>query len=1075
MTRINTNVISLNAQKTLARSNVQLQEALTRLSTGLRINSGKDDPAGLIASEVLRSDITSVNRAITNNQRANQMIATADSALGQVSSLLNDIRGLVSEAANSGAMSAEQVAANQLQIDSSLEAIDRIANITQFQGRRLLDGNLDFITTGVDTTKLSDLSIDQANFGDQTEIGVAVDIRAQATQGSLGYAYGAIPADLVLEVGGKEGYEAFNFAAGSKIEDMAAAINLVSDALGVSAKVESGATQGSITISSFGDNNDLVLEAKTPGEQAGNYRVKFVADPTGGSLGVSYTEPTAKDAGTIVVNLETQPWVPASVTIDDTSSLNNAFSITSLLPGSQFNGVTVAFAVDAAAVGQEYATYASGVLTLHVHDNGAGGTDSTANDIISGIKSATRSPVVSRLFTAQNNIDSNGSGTIDMTNAAWGAAVFAGGVDGGEVLSTANDVISAINNTAGLQDLVTASRATGDNGYGVVSPFEEYAFSGVTDANNRLQFLGPEGTRDLRFVSLPGQELGIDLATEPEIDGFSSATIQGTNANTSIVVTARSKGADYDDVAITYHDTGAPGLNAVVWDPQSKTLDVYVQAGTTAQTVVDLINSDTYVNRFFRADNYGVSTGAGAISANDFDTALPLATTAGGVIDPGTILVNLATDADGLISTTAQDLIDYFNSDANRGLLEPLGISVSNAPGSTGEGLLEPTTEDLTFATSGTNLQDTAATATLTAITGSDALITISAIEPGSAYGGVRVVFEDTAAAKGAETAYYDSITKVLTISIKDGATQASDVIAAINDPLNPEVSDLFIARDGIDRSGHTSAGTGLISDTDGGTLSSGVIDLGTEEGAAFLGNEDRTNTGLTFIANEYGSDAFVSVKALNGGTFRVTDSQGMVTDRSTGTDVDVRVNGVQAIGRGLTATVNTSALDLSFTVSSTLESGASTAFTIVGGGAQFQLGPDVVSNQQARMGISSVNTAKLGGVSGRLYELRSGGGKSLENDVLGAARVVDEVVTQITTLRGRLGAFQRTTLDTNINALNDTLESLTEAESSIRDADFAAESARLTRAQILVQSGISVLSIANSSPQNVLALLRNQ
>ena len=135
MTRINTNVSSLNAQKTLARSNASLQESLTRLSTGLRINAGKDDPAGLIASEVLRSDIISVERAITNSNRANQMIATADSALGQVSSLLNDIRGLVSEAANTGAMSSEQIAANQLQIDSSLEAIDRIAQVTSFQGK----------------------------------------------------------------------------------------------------------------------------------------------------------------------------------------------------------------------------------------------------------------------------------------------------------------------------------------------------------------------------------------------------------------------------------------------------------------------------------------------------------------------------------------------------------------------------------------------------------------------------------------------------------------------------------------------------------------------------------------------------------------------------------------------------------------------------------------------------------------------------------------------------------------------------------------------------------------------------
>src|SRR5574338_1008942 len=113
MSRINTNVSSLIAQTRLNRSQDQLQESLTRLSTGLRINSGKDDPAGLIASENLRRDITSINKAISNSDRANQLIATADSALGQISNLLNDIRGLVTEAANSGVLSPEQIAANQ--------------------------------------------------------------------------------------------------------------------------------------------------------------------------------------------------------------------------------------------------------------------------------------------------------------------------------------------------------------------------------------------------------------------------------------------------------------------------------------------------------------------------------------------------------------------------------------------------------------------------------------------------------------------------------------------------------------------------------------------------------------------------------------------------------------------------------------------------------------------------------------------------------------------------------------------------------------------------------------------------
>jgi flagellin-like hook-associated protein FlgL len=166
--------------------------------------------------------------------------------------------------------------------------------------------------------------------------------------------------------------------------------------------------------------------------------------------------------------------------------------------------------------------------------------------------------------------------------------------------------------------------------------------------------------------------------------------------------------------------------------------------------------------------------------------------------------------------------------------------------------------------------------------------------------------------------------------------------------------------------------------------------------------------------------------------------------------------------------------LQLSFSVNSGLSDGASLNFSITGGGATFQLGPDVVSNQQARIGIQGVSSATLSGVSGSLFELRSGGAKDLTTDVKGAAKVVDEVISTVTGLRGRLGAFQKTTLETNINSLNDTLVNLTDAQSSIRDADFAVESANLTRAQILVQAGTSVLSISNQNPQNVLALLKN-
>ncbi|HEX5470632.1 MAG TPA: flagellin, partial [Lacipirellulaceae bacterium] len=163
-----------------------MEQSLTRLSTGLRINTGKDDPAGLIASENLRSDITSIQKAISNTDRADQVIATADSGLGQVSGLLNDIRGLITEAANSGGSDADQIKANQLQIDQSLKALNQIAQTVTFQGRKLLDGSLDFITqAGTNFNQLSGLSIDQANLGATGALSVDVDVTAAATKASL--------------------------------------------------------------------------------------------------------------------------------------------------------------------------------------------------------------------------------------------------------------------------------------------------------------------------------------------------------------------------------------------------------------------------------------------------------------------------------------------------------------------------------------------------------------------------------------------------------------------------------------------------------------------------------------------------------------------------------------------------------------------------------------------------------------------------------------------------------------------------------------------------------------------------
>src|SRR5205814_3117330 len=102
MSRINTNVSSLIAQRVLRKNNDALNTSLERLSTGLRINRGSDNPAGLIASENLRAEKTGISTAIDNAQRATNIIGTAEGGLDEVSSLLTSLQGLIVTSTTTG-------------------------------------------------------------------------------------------------------------------------------------------------------------------------------------------------------------------------------------------------------------------------------------------------------------------------------------------------------------------------------------------------------------------------------------------------------------------------------------------------------------------------------------------------------------------------------------------------------------------------------------------------------------------------------------------------------------------------------------------------------------------------------------------------------------------------------------------------------------------------------------------------------------------------------------------------------------------------------------------------------------
>ncbi|NNF61204.1 MAG: flagellin, partial [Gammaproteobacteria bacterium] len=137
---INTNVMSLNAQRNLSTSDSTLAQALQRLSTGLRINSAKDDAAGLAISDRFTTQIRGLNQAVRNANDGISLAQTAESALSEVSNNLQRIRELAVQSANATNSDSDR-AALDAEVQQRLAEIDRIASQTTFNNRKVLDGS----------------------------------------------------------------------------------------------------------------------------------------------------------------------------------------------------------------------------------------------------------------------------------------------------------------------------------------------------------------------------------------------------------------------------------------------------------------------------------------------------------------------------------------------------------------------------------------------------------------------------------------------------------------------------------------------------------------------------------------------------------------------------------------------------------------------------------------------------------------------------------------------------------------------------------------------------------------------
>jgi flagellin len=286
MSQINTNIPSLVARSNLRRANDDLQVRLERLSTGLRINRGADDPAGLIIANRLGSEISGLNQAVRNSERASAVISTAEGALNEAAELLNSIKGLVVEAANTGAISDDERRANQLQIDSAIDSLTRISETTTFGGLQLLNGSLDYRLEGIANSAITRAQVFNANLNNRDSLDVTVETVASAQKARVylrgdpagGAPIGRIPSAVTVEIAGPRGVRVLNFLASTPLSAIRDAINQLSDTTGVTARFGGAANSAPLIVESEAYGSSQFVGFRVLGTASPGFRTAAIAD-----------------------------------------------------------------------------------------------------------------------------------------------------------------------------------------------------------------------------------------------------------------------------------------------------------------------------------------------------------------------------------------------------------------------------------------------------------------------------------------------------------------------------------------------------------------------------------------------------------------------------------------------------------------------------------------------------------------------------------------------------------------------------------------------------------------------------
>ncbi|GAA3913555.1 flagellin [Litoribacillus peritrichatus] len=1006
---INTNIASLNAQRNLNQSQADNQTALQRLSSGLRINSAKDDAAGLAISTRFDAQIEGTNVAIRNSSDAISLSQTAEGALKTVTDALLRIRELALQSANGTYDDIDREALNS-EAQQLIDEVQRTSETTNFNGRKLLDGSFDTqFQVGANAGETIDVTIgklttDSLGGGDTAGISsIATD--EKITKGDL-----VINGVTIQSSVSSSDSASFANADASSIAK-SAAINEHTDETNVVAEPNTTVAEGTTQ--------------RTGSTLAGTATSPATVQLNGVDITVSWGGQNGDaDRASVIEAINAKSDQTGIVAVDSGSAVNGIF-----LEADDGRNITITGVSEAIAE-------ATGLPRGEI-----------ANQSITpaGFVGDYTADTIAITFTDKNgNTVTNASQTITLGAANFGGNTIAQSAAALTTIFTSNGVdLEAIvdpNNAANILYRATGEAAasgynftiTGNDASGGAGDVAELFNNATVQTTN-----GRDGTYEGGFTlynKTDGGPVTIDGG-----DGSGSGDLNNVGLVRGEYETGIAASTSQERIAVRGPQELITSFNGNGTNVTANGLFDF----NTNNATFDFVVQDAQGNTVFNGDNIVFATDLSGAADLNASTAL-----AAPALD---VAITAAIAAAGL--TTAQ-----------------LDVVVTGSTDGTGTITYEMTG---TLVANGTNIQV------------SDFQGAANADINMAAWYGESTVTDTVDSTEGTD----------LPQALDEGDLVLNGVVISASRSLDDTASD-----DTAFTSDRASSGIALGAAINRSTEQTGVtatvnpteVTGGSSSASAPIGSTgtvyiNGVQTSLVAGTGDSESDRLSTINAINA----ITGQTGVVAEDN-GTSITLTAedgrNISVAIDTNDTANGFTAAQALAFTQGIGLDSSidgigsgdfAATATYInaaettystltLTSAEQIEIGPG--SNGPDALTEIGFNSGEYGGATEGTF-IKDIDISTVEGAVEALA-AIDNAVASVNFERANLGAYQNR-FESTIESLSITSENLSASNSRIRDADFAAETAELSRTQVLQQAGISVLSQANAQPEQVLSLLQ--